>query len=66
MSRFARPTAHPYLFKDQAGNARPVIALHFGDRVIYTEYSTARKLVDQIHDLCDDHERTQREGNTND
>ena len=54
--------AKNYRFED-GDNSRDVIALYAGGRRVgFMEYSTSRQFVDRIHDLADEHEARQREG----
>lgn len=43
---------------------RPIIALVAGKKPLaYIEFSAARRLVDEVHDLADQRDRELREGN---
>ncbi len=58
--KFGRLGVRSYTFRESDGKAREVIAVFAGSRrVAFLEYSTARRFVDQVHDLCDDHERSE-------
>lgn len=60
--RFTGLKARNYKFLHGDGSSRDVIALYAGSRNVgFMEYDTARKFVDRVHDLCDDHERKMRE-----
>lgn len=63
--RFAGLSAKDYEFKNLDGSVnRKVIALRMGGKPVgFIEYDTARQFVDLVHDLCDAHEKQQREGN---
>ncbi len=58
MTRFAGLKARDYEFRNPDGTTdRHVIALFMGNKKVgFMEYDTARRFVDQIHDLCDAHE----------
>lgn len=62
--KFAGFKARDYEFRNDDGTTdRHVIVIYAGStRVGFMEYETARKFVDKIHDLCDTHDREQREG----
>ncbi len=63
-TRFNGPRAKNYLFRTPEGE-RAVIAIYAGPKKLgFIEYDTARRFVDQIHDLCDEHEQQLREGVT--
>lgn len=66
MKRFAEPKARNYELRIEDGTvARDVIVLYMGNRKVgFIEYDSARKFVDRIHDLCDHHDRNQREDYT--
>jgi hypothetical protein len=55
--------AKRYEFREHDGTSRPVIALYAGAKPMgFIEYgTTARRFVDQVHDLCDEHDRALRE-----
>lgn len=66
MKRFAEPKARNYELRIEDGTvARHVIVLYMGNRKVgFIEYDAARKFVDRIHDLCDDHERDHVQDNS--
>lgn len=59
--RFSAPRVRRYMFKATNGSSRPVLALQAGDRSLFIEFIHARAMVDQVHDLADEHERQLRE-----
>ena len=56
-----RPRARHYKWRGSDGNVEPVIRIDAGKGFAIIDYHQARRLVDQVHDLCDEHERQQRE-----
>ena len=44
------------------GHDQDVLVIHSGDYFIAVRYEHARAMVDAVHDLCDQHDREQREG----
>lgn len=62
-SRFRNPQVRAYDWRDPHG-ATPMIRIDNGPVFIMLHYDDARHVVDQVHDLCDEHERQQREGVT--
>ncbi|WP_053387826.1 hypothetical protein [Leucobacter japonicus] len=42
------------------GVKQPVIRIDSGNHFVIVPYENARKLVDAVHDLCDEHERRER------
>lgn len=59
--RFEGVGAKTYIFRE-GEEERPVVAIYIGGRRAgFIEFDAARRLVDRIHDLCDDHERQLRE-----
>lgn len=44
------------------GHRQPMIRIDNGPFFVMIPYHHARRLVDEVHDLCDEHERRQREG----
>lgn len=63
-SQFAKPHAEHVMWRRRRGT-RPAIRLQAGENFIVIDYQHARRLVDEVHDLCDRHERHLREGVTN-
>lgn len=43
------------------GKQVPMIRISSGPAFLMIPYDKARQIVDQVHDLCDDHEREQRQ-----
>jgi hypothetical protein len=58
-TKFRGLRAKRYEFREHDGSSRPVIAIYAGTKPMgFIEYgTTARKFVDQVHDLCDAHDR---------
>lgn len=60
-----RPTPKPkvrhYIWRYKNGDTAPAIRIDCGTGFAIIPYNQARQVVDQVHDLCDDHDRAQRE-----
>lgn len=47
---------------DETGEIKPSILVYQGKHFIRLDMQQARSIVDQVHDLADEHDREQREG----
>lgn len=57
-------TVRPYTWTDNDGQRIPMIRIQSGPVFVMVPYNQARTVVDQVHDLCDDHDRQHRERNS--
>lgn len=55
------PTVKVKNWRIDGGQPQELIVIHSGDYFIAVRYEHARALVDQVHDLCDLHDRLLRQ-----
>lgn len=58
--RVRRARVRHYDWTNPDSTTIPTIRIDIGSGFAIIPYDIARQVVDQVHDLCDDHEREQR------
>lgn len=55
-------SVRPYTWRNlTTGRSTPTVRVQVGDHFVIIPIENARQVVDEIHDICDLHERQQRE-----